>query len=46
MQLAMNRIMATEVSSSMNVLWEMLNNFKEVRTMKHNPKRFDEAFNM
>jgi hypothetical protein len=46
MQLAMNKIIANVVSSSMTVFCEILNNFREVRTMKHNPKRFDDAFSM
>jgi hypothetical protein len=43
-QLAMNKTIATEVSSSINVLLETLNSFKEVRTMKQIPRRFEEVF--
>jgi hypothetical protein len=45
-QLAMNNTMAIEVSSSMNVFCEILNSFREVRTTKHKPKRFEDAFNI
>jgi len=45
-QLAMKNTMATEVSSSMNVFCEILNSLREVRTMKHKPKRFEDAFSI
>ena len=43
-QLAMKKTMATEVSSSMNVFCETFKSLRDVRTMKHKPKRFEDAF--
>ena len=45
-QLAMNKTIAIDVSSSMNVFCETLNNFREVSTIKQSPKRFEEAFSI
>jgi len=46
MQLAMNKMMATVVNSSMIVLPEMFNSLSEVSTTKQSPSKLEEAFNM
>jgi hypothetical protein len=43
-QLAMNKTIATDVSSSINVFLETLNSFKDVRTIKQIPRRLEEVF--
>lgn len=45
-QLAINITVATVVSSSIIVLPEMFNNFKEVKTTKQMPNKFEEALSM
>lgn len=45
-QLAMNMIIATVVSSSMIVLPEIFNSLREVSTTKQSPNKLDEAFNI
>jgi len=43
-QLAINRMMATTVTSSIIVVSDLLSNFKEVSTIKQMPNRLDDAF--
>jgi len=43
-QLDIKNNMATVVNSSMIVFPDIFNNLREVKTTKHNPNRFDEAF--
>jgi len=44
MQLAINRIMATTVISSMMDVSDLLSTFREVSTIKQIPTKLDEAF--
>jgi hypothetical protein len=46
MQLAMNRIMAPVVNSSIIVLPDMFRSFREVSTTKQSPNKLDDAFNI
>ena len=43
MQLAMNKVVVTTVSSSINVACDNFISFSEVSTIKHSPRRLDEA---
>ena len=45
-QLAINITVATVVSSSIIVLPEMFNNFKDVKTTKQIPNKFEDALSM
>ncbi len=45
-QLAINRMIATTVNSSIIVFSDLSSNFKEVRTIKQMPNKFEEAFNI
>ena len=45
-QLAINITVATVVNSSMIVLPEMFNNFKDVKTTKQIPNKFEDALSM
>jgi alpha-D-ribose 1-methylphosphonate 5-triphosphate synthase subunit PhnI len=45
-QLAINRIIATNVISSMIVFFEMSNNLREVKRMKQMPNKLEEAERM
>ena len=45
-QLVINKIVATIVSSSINVVFENFKIFREVKTTKQRPKRLEEAFRM
>ena len=44
MQLAINNMMATVVNSSIIVLPDMFNNFKDVSTTKQSPNKLEDAF--
>ena len=44
MQLAINKIMATTVISSIMVVSALFSNFKEVSTIKQMPNKLEDAF--
>jgi hypothetical protein len=46
MQLAIKRIMAIVVNSSIIVFCAMLSSFKEVNTTKQSPSKLEDAFNI
>ena len=45
-QLAINKMMANVVNSSMIVLPDMFNSLRDVSTTKQSPSKFEEAFNI